>query len=114
MSGAGCEHAQKTGFDSVTCLCPFADIPACQGQTPPQSIQRRMVRSCRLFVDAAASGSPRRARGKLLKAIRELGKARRSAARAGRSSKVSKDCAMALVDRLGDARERARRVAASP
>jgi hypothetical protein len=105
VAGTGCVHDPVAGPGDLIRIGP-----ACAGQPVPPAVGQQFARGCGM-IETAKSQSAKKAGTLLTRATRALGRAAKTAARAGTRKKdpISADCAAALRAALGGARNQAQR-----
>jgi hypothetical protein len=108
----GCRFPTVEGVVAVSCALDVG-LPGCAGSDLPRGIQRRFARAQRLVGRAEQSHNRGKQRKLLGQAARSLKGALAIANRAQRRGKLDEACGVSLAQTLGEARNRAKAVAAS-
>jgi hypothetical protein len=101
-----CQNTPLGGLASLTCACEIALPSACRDVVLPARLGALRTKACTLL-GRAHDLPANRLRRPLRRAARLFGRAAALAARAGRTARISADCASALAHRLGASRDRA-------
>jgi len=103
----GCLHTHVQGFAALTCLCDGGlEKPVCSTDAVPHGIDARFARACTL-IKKAGSSSGKPAHKLMKKAAKALKKAGKLSATAGRTHKLSSECATSLSGTIGELKSRA-------
>ena len=90
----GCRHDPREGLGSVACVCERGVPTACEDESVPSGLRKRLTRACARV--ERAGERPDRARRLLFATAEVTAKSAKLAGRAGRQNRISLECADAL------------------